>query len=111
TPDELDELIYAARTGDVPSLTAQITALCSTHGCAPSVIVASSIDIDAEGLGSQSSLLHYAAANGELGAVTYLLSLLTPSDSLGASPSATTVDKSAPRLVNHTNVSGNTPLH
>ncbi|KIX94119.1 uncharacterized protein Z520_10145 [Fonsecaea multimorphosa CBS 102226] len=111
TPDELDDLIYLTRTGDLASLMSLVTQLCTTHNCPPSILLASSIDIDADGLGSQSSLLHYPAANGNLEIITHLLSLLTPSDSLGASPSATTADKSAPSLVNHRNVSGNTPLH
>lgn len=111
TPEELDDLIYFSRTGDLDSLKASITELCSTHKCAPSNIVATAIDIDQDGLGSQSSLLHYPAANGNLEIVTYLLSLLVPSESLHGSPSGTTADKSAPQLVNHRNVSGNTPLH
>ena len=111
TPDELDGLIYASRTGDLSSLTSLITSLCAQHVCAPSTLLASSIDIDSDGLGSQSCLLHYPAANGYLEVIEYLLSLITPSESLGTSPSATTKDKSAPELVNHRNVSGNTPLH
>ncbi|KAK5056665.1 hypothetical protein LTR84_012197 [Exophiala bonariae] len=111
TPEELDDLIYFSRTGDLESLKASITELCSTHSCAPSNIIATAIDIDEEGLGSQSSLLHYPAANGNLEIVTYLLSLLVPSASLHGSHSGTTADKSAPQLVNHRNVSGNTPLH
>jgi len=111
TPEELDDLIYFSRVGDLESLRASITELCSTHRCAPSVIVATAIDVDQEGLGSQSSLLHYPSANGNLEIVTYLLSLLAPSESLHGSPSGTTADKSAPQLVNHRNVSGNTPLH
>ncbi|OAG33876.1 hypothetical protein AYO21_12021 [Fonsecaea monophora] len=111
TPDELDDLIYFTRTGDLASLMSLVASICGTHKCPPSVLLASSIDIDADGLGSQSSLLHYPAANGNLEIITHLLSLLAPSESLGTSPSATTADKSAPLLVNHRNVSGNTPLH
>ncbi|KAJ9617197.1 ankyrin repeat-containing protein [Cladophialophora chaetospira] len=111
TPDELDDLIYFSRTGDLASLTSQITHLCATHNIPPSVLLASSIDIDASGQGTQSSLLHYPAANGFLPVVNYLLGLLTPSTSLGDSQGATVVDKSAPELVNHRNSAGNTPLH
>ena len=111
TPDELDDLIYFSRTGDLDSLKTLMTTLCTTHTCAPSILLASAIDVDGEGLGSQSSLLHYPAANGNLEVITYLLSHLMPSESLGGSASATTADKSAPQLVNHRNVSGNTPLH
>lgn len=111
TPEELDDLIYFSRTGDLESLKELVTALCTSHSCAPSIIVASAIDIDGDGLGSQSSLLHYPAANGNLEIINYLISLITPSPALGSSSGATTADKSAPRLVDHKNVSGNTPLH
>ncbi|KAJ9625439.1 uncharacterized protein PV06_01740 [Exophiala oligosperma] len=111
TPDELDDLIYFSRAGDLESLRQLITNLCATHSCPPSVILASAIDVDEDGLGSQSSLLHYPAANGNLEVVKYILGLLTPSDALGSSVGATTADKSAPALVNHKNVNGNTPLH
>ena len=109
TPDELEDLIYFSRTGDLDSLKALVTQLCITHACAPSVLLASAIDIDADGLGSQSSLLHYPAANGNLEIIEYLLEHTMPSESAGGH--ATTVDKSSPELVNHKNVSGNTPLH
>ena len=109
TPDELDDLIYFSRTGDLDSLRALVTQLCATHSCAPSIILASAIDVDADGLGSQSSLLHYPSANGNLEIIQYLLEHLTPSETAGEH--ATTADKSAPELVNHKNVSGNTPLH
>ena len=109
TPEELDDLVYFSRTNDLQSLRTLITSLCTTHVCAPSVILASAIDVDAEGLGSQSCLLHYPAANGNVEIVQYLLEHLTPSESGGEN--AITVDKSAPQLVNHRNVSGNTPLH
>lgn len=111
TPDELDDLIYFSRTGDLDALKEMITTLCTAHSCAPSVILASAIDVDEDGLGSQSSLLHYPAANGNLEIIEHLISLLTPSESLGGSTGATTADKSAPQLVNHKNVNGNTPLH
>ncbi len=109
TPDELDDLIYFSRAGDVDSLRSLVTQLCVTHSCAPSIILASAIDVDADGLGSQSCLLHYPSANGNLEIVQYLLEHLTPSETAGEH--ATTADKSAPELVNHKNVSGNTPLH
>ncbi len=109
TPDELEDLIYFSRTGDVESLKSLVSHLCTTHACPPSVLLASAIDIDADGLGSQSSLLHYPAANGNVVIINYLLELITPSESAGEH--ATTADKSAPELVNHKNVSGNTPLH
>jgi hypothetical protein len=112
TPEELDDLIYFSRTGDLDSLREMVTGLCATHSCAPSVILASAVDVDEDGLGSRSSLLHYPAANGNVDVVQYLVALLTPSaDALGHGVGATTADKSAPQLVNHKNVNGNTPLH
>jgi hypothetical protein len=103
TPDELEDLIYFSRTGDLPSLRSALDTISSTHNSPLSTILASAIDIDAEGLGSQSCLLHWPAANGNLEILQYLLSLI-PSKSVAA-------DKSAPTLVNHNNVNGNTPLH
>lgn len=109
TPDELDDLIYFCRTGDLASLKALLTTLCATHSTPPSVMLASAIDIDADGLGSQCCLLHYPAANGNVEITDYLLGLLRPSSAAG--DNADIADKSAPGLVNHRNVSGNTPLH
>ena len=103
TPDELDDLIYFSRTGDLPSLRSTLDTISSTHNLALSIILATAIDIDADGLGSQSCILHWPAANGNLEVLRFLLSLL-PSKEVAA-------DKSAPTLVNHKNVNGNTPLH
>ena len=103
TPDELDDLIYFSRTGDLPTLRSTLDTISSTNNLPLSTILASAIDIDADGLGSQSCLLHWPAANGNLEVLQYLLSLV-PSKEVAA-------DKSAPSLVNHKNVNGNTPLH
>jgi uncharacterized protein len=113
TPDELEDLIYYTRTADLSSLQDLITALSQTHRVTPDTIIASAIDVDEDGLGSQSCLLHYAAANGWVEGITYLLGLLQPgttsttSMDTGAKPG----DKSSVDMVNHKNVSGNTPLH
>ena len=103
TPDELDDLIYFSRTGDLPSLRSTLETISSTHNSPLSTILASAIDIDAEGLGSQCCLLHWPAANGNLEILRYLLSLVPPKE--------VAADKSIPTLVNHRNVNGNTPLH
>lgn len=103
TPEELDDLIYFARIGDLPALRSTLETISSTHNLPISSILASAIDIDAEGLGSQSCLLHWPAANGNFEVLRYLLGLL-PTKEVAA-------DKSAPSLVNHRNVNGNTPLH
>ena len=110
TPEELDDLIYYTRTSDLLSLKTTLTTLCEKHACPPTTIIASAIDIDADGLGSQSSLLHFAAANGALEVIDYLLELLAPPLLPNGAPTAP-ADKSAPSLVNHRNVAGNTPLH
>ncbi|RMZ88461.1 hypothetical protein DV736_g4319, partial [Chaetothyriales sp. CBS 134916] len=94
-PDELDDLIYFARTADLSSLKELITQLSASHSCTASVLVSAAVDVDADGLGSQCSLLHYPAANGNVEVVMYLVELA----------------KSAPQQINHKNVSGNTPLH
>lgn len=109
TPEELDDLIYFARTGDLPALKAAILQACENHTSPPSTILAGAIDIDEDGLGSQSCLLHWPSANGNIEVVEYMLSLLLPPETNGTN--AASADKSAPSLVNHKNVSGNTPLH
>jgi hypothetical protein len=109
TPEELDDLIYFARTSDLPALKTAIQQACEKHTSPPSTILATAIDIDEDGLGSQSCLLHWPSANGNLEVVEYLLSLLLPPEQNGTN--AASADKSAPSLVNHKNISGNTPLH
>jgi uncharacterized protein len=109
SPEELDDLIYFARTSDLSALKTAILQACEKHSAPPSTIVATAIDIDEDGLGSQSCLLHWPSANGNLDVVEYLLSLVLPPATDGINTSS--ADKSAPSLVNHKNVSGNTPLH
>ncbi|RMZ80397.1 hypothetical protein DV738_g2899, partial [Chaetothyriales sp. CBS 135597] len=96
TPDELDDLIYAARVGDLSELKELIAQISTSHGCTAAVLLSAAVDVDADGLGSQCSLLHYPAANGNVEVVTFLLDL---------------VKSAAPQQINHKNVSGNTPLH
>ncbi|RMZ83861.1 hypothetical protein DV737_g1515, partial [Chaetothyriales sp. CBS 132003] len=95
TPDDLEDLIYFARTGDLSSLKELITQLCASHDCTASALLSVAVDVDADGLGSQCALLHYPAANGNVEVVTYLVELV----------------KNAPQQINRKNVSGNTPLH
>ncbi|EXJ60730.1 hypothetical protein A1O7_04883 [Cladophialophora yegresii CBS 114405] len=135
--DDIDELIYLTRANELADLTSAIDTLSTTHACSPRTILASAIDMDADGLGSQSSLLHYAAGNGHLGTMKYFLSLLDhgeatrdetltqksngeststsasqPRDNdAPASTSSTQTHTQTRRLLNHQNVSGNTPLH
>jgi len=62
TPDEIDDLIYYARTSDLEALKSDITSLSNTHKCSPSSILEAAIDED-----SGCCLLHYASANGDAG--------------------------------------------
>jgi hypothetical protein len=126
-PDDVDELIYLTRTNSLADLTDLVTTLSTTHACTPRTVLASAIDIDADGLGSQSSLLHYAAGNGHLETINYLLGLLvdgpapqrdesqqTSNSSDDAAPALSTSTQQHPHphwLLNHKNVSGNTALH
>lgn len=115
TPEELDDLIYFSRTGDLPSLESSLTSLCETHKSSPSTLVASCIDIDAAGDGSGNTLLHYAAANGHVSVIAHLLGILRPEpvheNGVSANLAPTVVDKSASTFVDHRNKSGNTALH
>lgn len=61
-PDQIDDLIYYARTSDLPSLKSEIASLSSTHICNPASILEAANDKD-----SGCSLLHYAGANGDEG--------------------------------------------
>ena len=114
TPDEVDDLIYFARTADLSSLREAITSLCIAHKCSAATLLPQCIDIDAEGLGSQSTLLHYPAANGSIEIIQYLLSLLSTDTSIPPNTdgeSGTSTNKATPELINQKNVSDNTPLH
>lgn len=69
TPDTIDDLIYDARAGDLPALKEDIADLRTQHACPESEIVVSAADTEpeAEG-GSGCCLLHFPAANGNIGA-------------------------------------------
>lgn len=108
TSDEIEDLIYACRAGDLEQLQEDLRATSQRHATTVSQLIKSAIDADSDGLGSGNCLLHYPAANGGLEILQYLLeqlsdpSLPTPVASNTAAPDS---------LVNHRNVSGNTPLH
>src|SRR2546421_728241 len=103
TPEEVEDLIYWARAGDLDMLQGAMVQACESHASTPAAVLAGAIDVDQDGMGSQSCLLHWPAANGNVQVVEYLLSLL---QNLSNAPSS-----SPPPLVNHQNASGNTPLH
>jgi hypothetical protein len=72
--EAIDDLIYDARAGDLEALKADIATLASQHGCPESHIVASAIDMEAESEGGTGScVLHFPAANGNIGMLFFTL--------------------------------------
>lgn len=66
--EAVDDLIYDARAGDVEALKSDVANLASQHSCAESQIVASAIDLEDESQGGTGScVLHFPAANGNIG--------------------------------------------
>ncbi|KAK5096224.1 ankyrin repeat-containing protein [Exophiala xenobiotica] len=114
TSDDIDDLIYACRTDDLEYLKSAIPKHADQLECTAADIIKSAIDVDEEGLGSRACLLHYPAANGKLGMIEYLLETLAPQPAEpqvnGGGAGAQSRSQSM-LLVNHQNVSGNTPLH
>lgn len=73
--EAIDDLIYDARAGDLDALNTDITNLASQHNCAEAQIVASAIDMEDESEGgSGSCVLHFPAANGNIGSSLRALS-------------------------------------
>lgn len=99
--EEVEDLIYACRAGDLGQLQEDLKAISQRHTTTVSQLITSAIDADSDGLGSGNCLLHYPAANGNLEILEYLLQEL----------SDTSISGTLNSLVNHRNVSGNTPLH
>lgn len=68
TPDTIDDLIYSARVNDLAALKEDLATLAGTHSTTESAIVFSAIDNEPESEGGTGGcLLHYPAANGNLG--------------------------------------------
>lgn len=106
--EELDDLTYYARVGDLVALTATITQISTSHSCTPDTVLAATLDEDDDRPEPSSGccLLHWPAANGNEAILSYLLSLLS------SKPDATDGSvKSTSCLINHKNKNGNTPLH
>ncbi|KLJ08252.1 hypothetical protein EMPG_16310 [Blastomyces silverae] len=121
TFEEIDDLIYSARLGDVDALRTDITSLSQKYNCASSDIIQSAIDMEDESQGGTGAcLLHWPAANGNIETLNYLLSLLltptqtppqtTTSTQTSQDPAARAATAVNP-IINHRNNSGNTPLH
>ncbi|KAI5302118.1 hypothetical protein KEM56_001021 [Ascosphaera pollenicola] len=105
TIDDIDDLIYSARVGDLEALKEDITRLGSTHNCPPADIIVAAVDRQPESEGGTGAcLLHYPAANGNIDIVNYLLETLNGTSQAKPSPQLS-------KLIDLRNYSGNTPLH
>ncbi|KAL3481809.1 ankyrin repeat-containing domain protein [Aspergillus californicus] len=112
TPDQIDDLIYSARAGDLEGLTSDLSSLSTQYSVPQSVIIAAAIDAEPEEEGgSGACLLHYPAANGNLEILTYLLKTLTSTSPAASEPSPSLKYEDIQSVLNHKNHSGNTPLH
>lgn len=66
--ETIDDLIYSARAGDLSALKENLSTLAQTHDCGESVIISAAVDNEPEAEGGTGScLLHYPAANGNIG--------------------------------------------
>ncbi|KAL8904119.1 MAG: hypothetical protein Q9171_007163 [Xanthocarpia ochracea] len=90
--DDIDDLLYFARTNDTHDLKAGIEAIAQVNRTSSDNIISATLDPD-----TGNGLLHMASANGCLDVLKDLLPL---------SPSAP-----SPLNTNLSNTSGNTPLH
>lgn len=95
--EELDDLLYYARTGSQADLSEIATALASKQNAHSSFVLSNAIDPE-----SGNTCLHYACANGHLDTVRYLL--LSPQDLLSHSEALIA-------LMLRANKAGNTALH
>ncbi|KAH0545312.1 hypothetical protein FGG08_000611 [Glutinoglossum americanum] len=95
TEDDVDDLIYFARAGELADLKEAIEGAAKSVNGSQFEVFISAVDPT-----SRNGMLHMAAANGHTETVKYLLSLLP-------SPRPPMDD----RVVSSRNSSGNTPLH
>ncbi|KAL9587201.1 MAG: hypothetical protein Q9203_003588 [Teloschistes exilis] len=106
--DEIDDLLYLARTNDIQNLRADVDALAKTQNTSPAKIITAIKDPD-----SGNTLLHYASANGGIDVLRYLLHPLAPAATTEPNVhtgSAATTSSMGLRL-DLQNEAGNTPLH
>lgn len=131
--DAVDDLIYDARAGDLEALKADVANLASQNNCTEAQIVASAIDMEDENEGGTGScVLHFPAANGNIGMFEFFLAptlhqnnIHTSIDMYFLSIDLTYVEilnfllqklsagdvAQRTTFINHTNYSGNTSLH
>ncbi|MCJ1258585.1 hypothetical protein MMC24_006418 [Lignoscripta atroalba] len=93
--DEIDDLLYFARTGELSDLKTSVEAFAKAANASQSDIIVAAVDSF-----SGNGPLHMASANGHLETLQYLLSLVSSATS---EAHKSTLDAQ--------NASGNTPLH
>ncbi|KAI4118296.1 MAG: hypothetical protein LQ345_001640 [Seirophora villosa] len=91
--DEIDDLLYLARTNAHQDLAAGIEAIAQAESVPPTGIISATVDPE-----SGNSLLHMAAANGCIDTLDFLIPSSSSSSPIPLNP-------------NLQNGSGNTPLH
>lgn len=75
TEEQIDDLLYYARTNDLAELTEIVNSIADSLNVAPHVVISSAIDSN-----SGNSILHMASANGHIGEHSTLESLNTRID-------------------------------
>ncbi|KAL2191402.1 ankyrin [Thermothelomyces heterothallicus CBS 203.75] len=101
--DEIDDLLYAARTGDKDELTSLLSSLAEREKVTPAQLLISAKD---EG---KSTCLHMAAGNGHADIVAFLLSYFPPAAAAAAEDEEKRKQKQA--FLDAPNEYGNTGLH
>ncbi|KAL9613053.1 MAG: hypothetical protein Q9167_002399 [Letrouitia subvulpina] len=89
TDDQIDDLLYFARTNSLSDLREAVSSLSKSYNTSPQNILLTTIDPE-----NGNSLLHMSSANGCMDVISYILL-----------PSSASLD------VNLQNSAGNTPLH
>lgn len=118
--EQIDDVLYFSRANELADLQTLISELCAAHSCEDAsgrrAITSAAVD-----LGSRNTVLHYAAANGHLEVLRWVLG----SDVFGVVERAGKVygdvnggkgkgkakESTTCAAVNAQNTSGNTPLH
>ncbi|KAF2841319.1 ankyrin [Patellaria atrata CBS 101060] len=113
TEDEIDDLLYLARINDTTDLSSLLTSLSQTHSLPPQTILEAAQDPE-----TGNGVLHYAAANGHIDILDFILSLYPSPSSSSSQPTSTSTSNPSssitgtPRIpLLHPNDQGNTPLH